>query len=67
MDQVHIEMVLYMLINYTYFLFISLCIFYLCNVIKYYYIVCMHSCIYKNGIYSPKHNNNIPCCLDVVG
>ena len=27
----------------------------------------MHSCIYKNGIYSPKHNNKMPCCLDVVG
>ena len=42
-DQVHIEMVLYMLIDYTYFL--SLCIFYLCNVIKYYYIVCIHASI----------------------
>ena len=26
----------------------------------------MHSGIYKNLIYSAKHNNKMPCCLDVV-
>ena len=44
MDQVHIEMVLYMLIDYTY-ISLSLCIFYLCNLIKYCYMICMHASI----------------------
>ena len=66
MDQVHIKMVLYMLIDYTYFLFIIL-MYFLPLKSDYVLLYDMHACIYKNGIYSPKQKIILPWCLHVIG